>query len=59
MSQQCDPPTVPPGTGVPAVDEALAGLDLTGPLPTHPDELTAALDALQGLLITPPVDPGR
>ena len=59
MSQQPDPRAVPLRTGVPAVDEALAGLDLTGPLPTYPDQLTAALDALQRLLITATGDPDR
>lgn len=49
------PPVPPPVTGVAAVDEALAGLQLGEDVATHPADLAAALDVLQRAL-NPPAD---
>lgn len=46
-------PTQPPVTGVPRIDEALAGLELGDDVTTHPAALSAALDALQQALSQP------
>jgi len=46
-------PSAPPVTGVPGIDEALAGLDLGDDLATHQPQLAAALDVLQRALNTP------
>jgi hypothetical protein len=47
-------PTPPPSTGIDLLDEALATVDLSGPVAEHPQQLTAAVDVLQQLLRTPP-----
>lgn len=46
-------PTQPPVTDVPRIDEALAELDLSGEVTTHPAALAAALEALQQALNQP------
>jgi len=46
-------PTAPPFTGVELLDEALARVDLGGPVGEHPQQLTAAVDVLQQVLRTP------
>lgn len=46
-------PTPPPETGIPQIDQALAGLELGEDVTTHPAALTAALDALQQALNQP------
>lgn len=46
-------PLDPPVTGVPRIDEALAGLVLGEDVTTHPAALSAALDALQQALNQP------
>lgn len=46
-------PTPPPVTGVPQIDEALATLDLSDDVTTHPAALAAALEALQQALNSP------
>lgn len=45
--------TPPPKTGVPELDEALAKVDLTGPVSEHPEQLAAVVDALQQALRDP------
>ncbi len=45
--------TPPPATGVPELDEALTKVDLTGPVSEHPEQLAAAVDALQQALRDP------
>lgn len=47
----------PPVTGVPAIDEALAAVDLTGAVADHHEVLGRALDALQRALNAPRPDP--
>lgn len=47
----------PPVTGVQAIDEALAAVDLTGAVTAHHEVLGRALDALQRALNTPRPDP--
>jgi hypothetical protein len=47
-------PTPPPHTGVPTLDEALAQIDLSGPVAEHPEQLAAAVEAMQQALRTPP-----
>ena len=39
-----------PATGHPAIDEALASLDLSGPVTTHADALSAGHEVLQQVL---------
>lgn len=46
-------PTPPPTTGLPALDDALASLDLTGPVSEHPQQLAQAVEALQAALRNP------
>lgn len=46
-------PTPPPQTGLPALDEALASLDLTGPVSEHPQQLAQAVEAMQAALRNP------
>ena len=46
---------VRPQTGVPAIDEALAALDLGGDVAGHPQEFATAVDALQAVLRGPGV----
>lgn len=53
------PPTAPPLTGHPAIDEALAAVVLTDDVHTHHDALAAALEPLQRALKAPAVEPGR
>ncbi|MDQ7994131.1 MAG: hypothetical protein AAGC63_13290 [Propionicimonas sp.] len=48
-----DPPAAPPVTGVPRIDEALAGLELGADVDAHPARLAAALDVLQRALNSP------
>lgn len=43
----------PPTTGVPEIDEALAQVDLDGPVADHHQQLSAAVEALQRALRTP------
>lgn len=47
-------PSTPPATGVPEIDQALAGLSLNGPVSEHHEQLSTAVEALQRLLRTPP-----
>lgn len=42
-----------PETGVPAIDEALAGLDLSGDVGEHPEQFTRVVEALQAALRDP------
>ncbi|MBK8459333.1 MAG: hypothetical protein WAS07_06745 [Micropruina sp.] len=46
-------PSTPPHTGIEAVDEALAGLDLSGPVAGHPALLAQAQDVLHAVLSAP------
>lgn len=46
-------PTPPPQTGVGDLDEALAEVDLRGPVAEHPQQLAAAVEVLQQLLRNP------
>jgi len=43
----------PPTTGVPDIDEALAQVNLDGPVADHHQQLSAAVEALQRALSTP------
>ncbi|WP_169923740.1 hypothetical protein [Propionicimonas paludicola] len=45
-----EPTDVPPSTGHPQLDEALAGLDLSRPVTEHPEQYAKLLDALQRAL---------
>ncbi|MDR1767240.1 MAG: hypothetical protein LBR32_02210 [Propionibacteriaceae bacterium] len=42
-----------PSTGDAEIDAVLAGLDLSGDVHGHPEQLAAALEALQGALNRP------
>ncbi len=46
--------TPPPSTGIAQLDEALANVNLTGPVAEHPEQLAAAVEVLQQTLRTPP-----
>jgi hypothetical protein len=46
-------PSQPPTTGVPDIDEALAKVNLDGPVADHHQQLSAAVEALQRALRTP------
>ncbi len=46
-------PPPPPVTGVPAIDEALAALDLSGEVSEHPEQFARVTDALQAALRDP------
>lgn len=46
-------PSQPPVTGVPRIDQALAELELSDDVTTHPAALSNALDALQQALNQP------
>lgn len=46
-------PEPPPVTGVPEIDEALAQVNLDGPVVDHHQQLSAAVEALQRALRTP------
>lgn len=52
------PTPEPPVTGHPAVDEALAGLDLNGPVAEHAEAIQRAHQVLQDVL-NPGSPPGR
>lgn len=45
--------TPPPETGVADLDEALAEVDLRGPVAEHPQQLATAVEVLQQLLRNP------
>ncbi len=45
-----EPTQVPPSTGNPQLDEALAALDLSRPVSEHPEQYAKLLDALQRAL---------
>jgi len=47
-------PTPCPDTGVPEIDAALADVRLDGPVSEHHQQLSAAVEALQRVLRTPP-----
>ena len=49
----------PPVTGHPAIDEALARLDLGGPVAEHADELQRVHQVLQDVLNPSPSGPPR
>jgi len=42
-----------PATGVPAIDEALAALDLSGDVGEHPEQFARVVEALQTALRDP------
>jgi len=46
-------PALPPTTGVPQIDEALAQVNLEGPVAEHHQQLSTAVEALQRALRTP------
>jgi hypothetical protein len=46
-------PTPPPSTGLPTLDEALASVDLSGPVSEHPQQLAQAVEAMQAALRHP------
>jgi hypothetical protein len=46
-------PPVPPVTGVPEIDEALAAVQLDGPVGEHHQQLAAAVETLQQALRAP------
>lgn len=52
MSDTDDVPR-PPTTGVPAIDEALAALDLSGDVSEHPQAIAQVTDVLQAALRDP------
>jgi hypothetical protein len=52
VSDSEEPPEAP-ATGVPAIDEALAGLDLCGDVGEHPEQFTRVVEALQAALRDP------
>lgn len=45
--------TTPPQTGVAEIDQALAQLNLTGPVSEHHHQLSAAVEVLQQVLRNP------
>jgi len=45
-----EPTELPPNTGNPQLDEALAALDLSRPVSEHPEQYAKLLDALQRAL---------
>lgn len=45
-----EPTQVPPSTGNPQLDEALAALDLSRPVSEHPEQYAKLLDVLQRTL---------
>ena len=49
------PDDAPPVTGHHDIDRALASLDLSGDVDTHPAQLSAALDAVQQALAGPSI----
>lgn len=55
MTAVSDSEEVPqaPVTGVPAIDEALAGLDLSGDVGEHPEQFARVVEALQVALRNP------
>ena len=57
VTQEQTPDQEPPVTGVAAIDEALAQIDLTGPVADHHEQLGRALEALQRALNAPAPDP--
>jgi hypothetical protein len=46
-------PAAPPTTGIPEIDDALARVNLDGPVADHHQQLSAAVEALQQALRTP------
>lgn len=52
-------PDEPPVTGHPAVDNALADLDLSGPVEQHADEIQRVHQVLQEVLNPGDQPPGR
>lgn len=46
-------PAIPPVTGVPDIDTALAAVRLDGPVDQHHQQLSAAVEALQRALRDP------
>lgn len=44
----------PPATGVDLIDNAMAALDLSGPVSEHPAPLASAVELLQQVLRNPP-----
>lgn len=40
----------PPTTGIPEIDQALAAVDLSGPISDHPVQFAAAVEALHKAL---------
>lgn len=44
----------PPATGVELIDNAMAALDLSGPVSEHPAQLASAVELLQQVLRNPP-----
>ena len=44
----------PPATGVDLIDNAMAAIDLSGPVREHPAQLAAAVELLQQVLRNPP-----
>lgn len=44
---------LPPTTGVPEIDEALAALDLSGDVAEHPEQFARVTEALQAVLRDP------
>jgi hypothetical protein len=55
MAIVSDPDDVPqpPKTGVPAIDEALAALDLSGEVSEHPQQFAQVTEVLQAALRDP------
>jgi len=52
-------PDEPPGTGHPAIDAALAALDLSGPAAGHAEAFSAVHAVLQNVLNPSTEPPGR